>query len=208
MIFRVPPPAPSHLHPGLRLADLFSRSSASKDAEVLVLRHEVAVLRRTRLRAPAGLGRPRGPRRADRASGTAEDPPDGRRADAVAEAGQLAVHPAVSPRRVLPRQPQHQVADLLAGLRTARPVRVGPLAGDQTVVPGQQRFRRDQSAAPRSPAGSSRARAARTARSAQSGLGRPPDGAAPSPHAAAPGSPRPSTPRSGPAGPASRTPGP
>ena len=34
---------------------LFGRSSASKDAEILVLRHEVAVLRRPST-APAGLG--------------------------------------------------------------------------------------------------------------------------------------------------------
>jgi hypothetical protein len=34
--------------------------------------------------------------------------------------------PAVSPGRVLPRHPQHQVADLLAGRRASRPTRVGP----------------------------------------------------------------------------------
>jgi putative transposase len=39
--------------------------SASKDAELLVLRHGVAVLRRANLPAPAGLGRPRRPRRPD-----------------------------------------------------------------------------------------------------------------------------------------------
>ena len=74
----------------------------------------------------------------------AQDPPHGRLADVVAEPGQLAVHPAVSPGRVLPRQPQHQVADLLAGPRAAWPVRVRPLACDQAAVPGQQRARRDE----------------------------------------------------------------
>ena len=50
-----------------------------------------------------------------------EDPADGRRTDVVSEAGQLTVHPAVSPARVLPRQPQHQVADLLADCRATWP---------------------------------------------------------------------------------------
>jgi len=58
------------------------------------------------------------------------------------------MHPAVSPGRVLPRQPQHQIADLLADRRAARPARVGPLAGEQTAVPSQQRPWRNQPAAP------------------------------------------------------------
>lgn len=78
----------------------------------------------------------------------AEDPAGGRLTDLVAEAGQLAVHSTVSPGRVLPYQPQHQAADLLASPRAARPVRVGALAADETTVPGQQGSRRDQPATP------------------------------------------------------------
>jgi len=89
----------------------------------------------------------------------------------MAEPGQLAVHPAVSPPGIVRRQPQDQFADLRGGRRASRAVRVGPFAGEQAAVPVQQRPRRD-SRPLRSPAGSSRANAARTARSAQSSLGR------------------------------------
>ena len=74
----------------------------------------------------------------------AQDPADCRLADLVAEAGQLAVHAAVSPRRVLGRQPQYQVADLLARPRAAGPVRVRPFPGDQAAVLGQQYSRRHE----------------------------------------------------------------
>src|SRR2546423_4747327 len=40
---------------------LLGRSQASKDAEIMVLRHEVMMLQRQAAPARAGLGRPRGP---------------------------------------------------------------------------------------------------------------------------------------------------
>ena len=46
MISRVPPSALPDLHPAVRLAGP-ARRLASKNAELLVLRHEVTVLRRT-----------------------------------------------------------------------------------------------------------------------------------------------------------------
>ena len=42
---------------------LLARSNTSKDVEILVLRHEIAVLRRSQPRPTAGLG---GPRRSPR----------------------------------------------------------------------------------------------------------------------------------------------
>jgi hypothetical protein len=61
----------------------------------------------------------------------------------MAEAGQLAVHPAITPPGISPRQPQHQIADLLAGRRAWRP-RIGPFTREETAVPGQQGSWRDE----------------------------------------------------------------
>ncbi len=74
----------------------------------------------------------------------AQDPQHRRRADAVTEPGQLAVHPAVPLGRVLLRQPQYEVRISLAGPRAAPPLQGRPFACDQPAVPGQQRTRRDQ----------------------------------------------------------------
>jgi len=84
-------------------------------------------------RPPGGV---RVPRRWSAPPG-AQDPPHGRLADLVTEPGQLAVHPAVPPCRVLSRQPQPQVTDLLAGSWPTWPARVRPLQFDQAAVPGQ-----------------------------------------------------------------------
>ena len=50
MIIRVPAPALSHLRPALRLAGPTQPVISPKNAELLVLRYEVAVLRRTHQR--------------------------------------------------------------------------------------------------------------------------------------------------------------
>ena len=76
----------------------------------------------------------------------AQDPPDRRVADLVAEPGQFAVYAPISPPRVLPCQLQRQVSDLPADRWPTPPVRVGPFPGDQAAMPGQQRSRRHQTA--------------------------------------------------------------
>jgi len=74
----------------------------------------------------------------------AEDPADGRLADMAAKAGQFAVDAGVTPSWVLPCQPQHQPADLLAGRRPARPSWIGPFTREKMAVPGQPGSRRDE----------------------------------------------------------------
>jgi hypothetical protein len=98
MIARVPPPAVSDLHPAVGWLVLFGRSSASKNAELLVLQHEVAVLRRTKPRARLDW--------ADRAAYAAHY--NGRR-------------PHRS-RELRPPRPDHPVADLSRERIKLRPV--------------------------------------------------------------------------------------
>ena len=90
-------------------------------------RHDVPVFRGGRF-APSG----------------AQDPPDGRVADLVTEPGQLAVHSAVSPGRVLLRQSQRKLAYFLADPGSAWPAGIRPLALDQPAVPGQYGAWRDE----------------------------------------------------------------
>jgi hypothetical protein len=67
-----------------------------------------------------------------------QDAADGAGADVVSESGELALDAAVSPSRVLPCQPDDELAGLAVDARAARPVRVGPFSGDQASVPGQE----------------------------------------------------------------------
>ena len=82
-------------------------------------------------RPPGGVRVPR----SRPATPGAQDPPHRRHADAVTEPAQLTMHPAAASHGVLPRQSQHQGADLRAGARTTRPIRVRPPACDQAAVP-------------------------------------------------------------------------
>ena len=101
---------------------------------------------------PGGLGcqelppgRPRASRRRIDARGT-QDLPHGGRRDRNAELGELAVDPAVSPQRVLPRQANGKVGDAPDCRGPAGPAplaRVVLLRG-QLAVPGQQRRGRDR----------------------------------------------------------------
>ena len=67
-----------------------------------------------------------------------QDPSDGAGADVVSESGELSLDAAVSPARVLPCQPDDELAELAVDARTTRRARVGPFLGDQALVPGQQ----------------------------------------------------------------------
>ena len=105
-------------------------------------------------------------------SGGVQDLPDGGGADLVAESGEFAVDAAVAPGGVLGGQAQDQGTDAGGDGGSAGPgVLGGPAAGDELAVPAQDRRWGDQQAAAAC-SGSSRARAAITARSVQRIRGR------------------------------------
>ena len=73
-----------------------------------------------------------------------KDPPDRRGADAVAECEQFALDPDVSPARVLPRHPHHQVGEDVVDRWPSGPVRVGPSSADEAAMPAQDGVWGDQ----------------------------------------------------------------
>ena len=73
-----------------------------------------------------------------------ENPSDGGRADPVTELEKLALNALVPPGGVLGGEPLDQRGDLGTDRRPARPVRIGPLPGDEAAVPPQHSARRDQ----------------------------------------------------------------
>jgi hypothetical protein len=78
-------------------------------------------------------------------AGLVQDLPYRAGGDLVAEADQFTVDPAMTPRRVLRGQAQHQVTDLRRDRWPAGfGVRVGPVPGDQLAVPAQHRRRGDE----------------------------------------------------------------
>ena len=111
---------------------LLARSDAAKDAEILMLRHEVAVLRRTNPRPSTDLARPR---RAQRTEQTAARPAAPAAAGVAPNAAALA-RPARRPPLDLPapttRPTTHRTAD--PGPGAADGPRESPL-GLQTRAP-------------------------------------------------------------------------
>ena len=93
--------------------------------------------------APVGVYPAR--RRAQMSGG--QDAADGAGSDVVSESGELALDAAVSPARVLPCQPDDELAQLGANAGATGRARVGPFLGDQASVPGQQGGGGDESVA-------------------------------------------------------------
>jgi hypothetical protein len=91
--------------------------------------------------APAELGASAGRRHA----GLPQDLGDRRCRDAHADTGQLTDDPLVASTRVLTREPQHQLPDLLADRGSTRaPSRIRPPSPHKLAMPTQQGVRTDE----------------------------------------------------------------
>jgi len=102
--------------------------------------------------------------------GGGQDPADRPFPYPVPQAQQLTLDPPVTPAGVLPRQLFDESTHFGRDGRPSRRARVDPFLPDQAPVPAQQSAGVTIRCSPRCP-GSNLARAASTARSAQSGLG-------------------------------------
>src|SRR6266511_2274520 len=79
-----------------------------------------------------------------------EQPADTGRRHPEAELHEFAADPAMAPTRVLPSEPQHQLANLRRQFRPSTPTgRLSPLPTDKRLMPAQERPRREQKHAPR-----------------------------------------------------------
>ena len=98
-----------------------------------------------------GPGRSRPSRRRAHTS-SGQDRPDRAGSESVAQAGQLALNAPTTPGRVVPGQPQHQLAHLSRDRWTTRtPPRIGPPPRDQVAMPAQQGGRGDEECWPPRP---------------------------------------------------------
>ena len=118
--------------------------------------------------APTGVGTPR--RRTNPVG--CQDPADRAGADPMTQTDQLTLDTAMPPARILRSEPQDQVPNLSRQWRASGPVRIRPVPGDQTAVPGQQRRRGDQPGRRNQP-GRTLPNADRTARSGHDHRGVP-----------------------------------
>jgi hypothetical protein len=93
--------------------------------------------------APVGVYPAR--RRAQMSGG--QDAADGAGSDVVSESGELALDAAVSAARVVPGQPDDELAQLGTNAWATGRARIGPFLGDQALVPGQEGGGGDESVA-------------------------------------------------------------
>ena len=182
-------------------ADLEEEEHVDPPQQHRVDSEQVTRQHRRRLGTAALPPRPAGAPRSGVKPSVAQNVPDCRRSDSKAKPDEFAVDPSVTPHRILPSEPDHQVTDDGRNAHTTsgwfRLRRVGPAPWDQLPVPTKQRLRR-HNPHPQHLARqhSGQARPARSGPSAPAEDGSPAD-ATPKPHAAAPAVRRPTPPRHG-----------